>query len=179
MSGTRPPAAPPPALVAFCEREHGRLVGALALYTGNADLARELAQDALARACRDWPRVAGMAHPSAWLHRVGINLANSYFRRRRAERRATSRAGATTEAAADVAASADKLAVREAVSALPRQQRTAVVLRFYAAMTVPEIATAMGVSDGSVKTHLHRGMGALRRTLDQDEDTRIGSHHEH
>ncbi|CAN5435410.1 hypothetical protein BH23ACT7_BH23ACT7_03670 [soil metagenome] len=50
--------------VAFCHREHRRLVGALTLYCGDAELARDLAQEALARACRDWSKVSRMAAPA-------------------------------------------------------------------------------------------------------------------
>jgi RNA polymerase sigma-70 factor, ECF subfamily len=157
---------PPPGLVAFCEREHGRLVGALALYTSDVEVARELAQESLLRACRHWTRLRDMEHRSAWLHRVAINLANSYFRRRGAEHRAVNRHGGVPDPTDDVAASADKLAVRQALTQLPPRQRTAVVLRFYSGMTVPEIATAMELSDGTVKSHLHRGLAGLRQHLD-------------
>lgn len=74
----------PADLAAFCRLEHPRLVGTLGLYTGDADLAEELAQDALLRACRDWDRVRTFAAPGAWVHRVAINLANSAFRSRAA-----------------------------------------------------------------------------------------------
>src|SRR4051794_33589310 len=66
----------------FCRREWPRLVGALSLFTGDADLAEELAQETLARVCRDWRRVSQLAAPGAWAHRVAINLARSHFRHR-------------------------------------------------------------------------------------------------
>jgi RNA polymerase sigma-70 factor, ECF subfamily len=68
----------------FCQTEYGRLVGTLTLYTSDPDLAAELAQEALARACRHWRRVRDMDEPGAWLYRVALNLANSTFARRRA-----------------------------------------------------------------------------------------------
>lgn len=86
--------------VAFCVEEHPRLVGALSLYCGDRALAEELAQDALTRACRDWRKVRNFAAPGAWTHRVAMNLANSYFRRRAAETRRTAgfrRKGALVE----------------------------------------------------------------------------------
>src|SRR5680860_1449248 len=80
-------------LVAFCEREHPRLVGALSLYTNNTAVAEELAQEALVRVMDAWPRVRTMAAPGAWAHRVAMNLAASWFRRRSVERRALARPG--------------------------------------------------------------------------------------
>jgi len=74
----------------FCSAEYPRLVGAMSLYTGDAALAEELAQEALARACRNWSSVKNMPAPGAWAHRVAVNLANTHFRRARLERRARS-----------------------------------------------------------------------------------------
>jgi DNA-directed RNA polymerase specialized sigma24 family protein len=71
----------PTDLTEFCEAEWPRLVGSLSLYTGDADLAEELAQEAVARVCRHWRRVRTMDAPAAWLHRVARNLAHSHFRR--------------------------------------------------------------------------------------------------
>src|ERR671924_1290470 len=81
----------PPDLALFCRDEFGQLVGMLSLYCGDRDVAEELAQEAILRLCKHWKRVRNMGHRRAWLQRVGINLANSHFRRRSAERRATSR----------------------------------------------------------------------------------------
>lgn len=86
--------APPDDLSAFCQREHPRLVGALSLYCGDALLAQELAQEALVRVCQRWEQVHAKGSPQAWAHRVALNLAHSWYRRRSAERRALARHGA-------------------------------------------------------------------------------------
>ena len=57
-------AEPPPELEVFAAREMPRVVGTLALYCGDRDVAEELAQEALVRICRDWERVRGMDHPA-------------------------------------------------------------------------------------------------------------------
>lgn len=54
------------------------------------------------------------------------------------------------------------MAVRHAVSALPAAQRTVVALRYFVGMSVAETAAVMGVSEGSVKQHMHRATVALR-----------------
>lgn len=153
------------AQIAFVEREHPRLVGSLRLYCGDADLAEEFAQEALARACRDWARVGSMRAPGAWAHRVAINLANSWFRRRAAERRARARHGISPEASSDPD-QADALAVRSAVAALPRRQRAAVILRYYADLPVAQVADALGCAEGTVKALTHRGLSTMRQSLD-------------
>jgi RNA polymerase sigma-70 factor (sigma-E family) len=57
-------------------------------------------------------------------------------------------------------------AVAAALGTLPRQQREAVILRYYAELSETETAAAMGISEGAVKSHAHRGMAALRQRLD-------------
>lgn len=155
-------------LAAFCRREHPRLVGALSLYCGDALLAEELAQETLVRVCRQWPRVREMAAPGAWAHRVAINLANSTFRRRKAEQRANRRQA--DRAMADDPDVDEAVAVRQAVATLPARQRAAVVLRHYGGYSVAETAALLGVSEGAVKQLAHRAALALRERL---PDTRL------
>lgn len=160
------------ARVAFCEREYPRLVGALSLYC-HADhgLSEELAQEALARVCRDWARVARLRSPGAWAHRVAINLANSWYRRRAAERRARARAGPVAEVHHDPDTAA-ATALRAALAALPRRQREAVVLRHYVDLPVAEVAVLMGCAEGTVKALTHQGLARLRLQLTDAEEVR-------
>lgn len=155
---------------AFFAREHGRLVGALHLYTGDRDLAYELAQEALARACRDWDKVAGMEAPGAWVYRVAMNLASSYFRRRRAERRARDRIA--RERAPAEPDPAEGLALRRAIAALSPRQRQAVVLRYYGGLSAAEAATAMGCRPGTVRALTSQGLDGLRTQLGEQEELR-------
>jgi RNA polymerase sigma factor (sigma-70 family) len=62
--------------------------------------------------------------------------------------------------------SLDRTAVVEALKALPQRQREALVLRYYADLSEAQIAEAMGISQGAVKSHASRGMSALRQTLE-------------
>lgn len=155
----------PEELVAFCTREHPRLVGALTLVCGQRALAEELAQDALVKACERWEQVSQMAAPGAWVHRVAINGARSRFRRRGAERRALQRVGAEpTQVGRDVDAT-EVLAIRESVAALPARQAQALVLRYYLQLSVAETAEWMQVSPAAVKSLTQRAMAELRGRL--------------
>jgi RNA polymerase sigma factor (sigma-70 family) len=156
----------PADLTAFCEAEWPRLVGALSLYTGDADLAEELAQEAVARVCRHWRRVRTMDAPAAWLHRVARNLAHSHFRRARAGARAHERARVDV----DHAAGDDAVALRVVVAALPPRERDAIVARFYLGMSVRETAAALECPEGTVKTLTHRAIARLRDAGFVDEE---------
>ena len=61
----------------------------------------------------------------------------------------------------------ERSAVIDALSRLPARQREALVLRYYADLSEAEIANAMGISRGAVKSHTARGMTALRNVLEQ------------
>lgn len=151
----------------FCMREHPRLVGSLTLYCGRIDVAEELAQEALARACLGWPRVRLMSSPGAWVHRVAMNLANSWFRRLSVERRARQRQHQRD--APEDTDTAERMAVRAAISRLPRRQRMAVVLRYYLDLPVAETAAEMQCAEGTVKALTFKGLAGLRSQLEERE----------
>jgi RNA polymerase sigma factor (sigma-70 family) len=62
----------------------------------------------------------------------------------------------------------ERTAVVAALRALPERQREAIVLRYYADLSEAQIAGAMGISRGAVKSHTARGMAALRTTLEEE-----------
>jgi RNA polymerase sigma factor (sigma-70 family) len=143
----------------FCRREWPRLVGSLSLFTGDADLAEEIAQETLARVCRDWRKVSNLDAPGAWAHRVAINLARSHYRHRAVARR---HASALVRPATEDSDTASAVAVRQAVAALPLRQRSALVLRYFADLSVAETAEAMRCPEGTVKTLTRQAILALR-----------------
>jgi RNA polymerase sigma factor (sigma-70 family) len=152
-------------LVDFCRREHGRLVAALDLMCGSFPLAEDLAQETLARVCRDWSRVRHMDAPGAYAHRVAMNLASSTFRRRAAERRAQAREGSGALLVRDEDP-ATALALRAALQTLRPEQRRVLVLRYFLGYSVAEAAEVLRSPVGTVKTHAHRGLAALRVLLE-------------
>jgi len=150
----------------FARREHDRLVGALTLYCGDLGVAEELAQDTLVRVRERWDRVSSADCPGAYARRIAINLANSRYRRRSAERRALTRLAGQTSADHRDPCGADGVAVRRAVAALPPRQREVVVRRYFLDESVVDVATAMGIGTGSVKSATHRALQSLRTRID-------------
>lgn len=145
----------------LCEREYPRLVGALGLYTGDAGVAEELAQEALARAWRHWGKVSRADDAGAWLFVTGFNLAKSHLRRVRAERRARSRFAADRSPADVDQASAHDL--RRALAELPQRYRSVLVLRYYGGYSLQEVADHLEVPLPTVKTWSARGLASLRQ----------------
>jgi RNA polymerase sigma-70 factor, ECF subfamily len=155
----------PPDLAAFCRDQYPQLVGMLGLYCGDRVVAEELAQEALTRACRDWTKVRSKENPPAWLNRVAINLANSYYRRRIAERRANARLQSRPSAGVQ-RESDNALVLRQAIARLPRRQRTALVLHYYVDLTYAEVADFMSIPLSTAKMLAHRGLKRLRNRSD-------------
>jgi RNA polymerase sigma-70 factor (ECF subfamily) len=152
-------------LDAFCHQQYARLVGTLTLFCGDSEVAREMAQEALARACADWNKVRRMEAPGAWVNRVALNLARSHFRRKAAEKRAVARLGSFASQQTLDPEHDEAIQMRRAIAALPVRQRTALILRYYLGMSVLETADVMGCPDGTVKRLTHRAIARLRRNL--------------
>lgn len=150
-------------LALFCQREYPGLVGALSFYCGDRYVAEEIAQEALARGCRDWRRLRAMEHPGAWVRRVAFNLAKSRRRRSFAERRATERVAGRSRVAHQVPDEASAVSVRQAVAALPHRQKAVLILHYFEDLTFAEVATVLEWPEGTVKSLAHRAIERLRR----------------
>jgi RNA polymerase sigma-70 factor (ECF subfamily) len=153
------------AFEAFFRAEHPKLVALGWALTGDSETARELAQEALLRAYRDWAKVADYDNPGGWVRRVVVNLATDRHRRRRSEEAALSRMP-PSEPAALLDPATDHW--WRAVRSLPEGQRTAVVLHYLEDMSVADVAATLGVSEGTVKTQLARARQTLARTLAEE-----------
>ena len=160
---------------AFCRALRPRLVSALALYCGDRWLAEELAQDTLVRVLERWATVSRTDSPSTWAHRIAFNAADSWFRRRAAERRAVRRFAARRGEEPSDLLDPQVLAVRQAVAALPPRQRQVVVLHFVADLSVQETARTMRCAAGTVKSLTHLALRSLREStaLRFDEDAEV------
>jgi RNA polymerase sigma factor (sigma-70 family) len=150
--------------------EHGRGFALAYLLCGESSTAEEIAADCLGRV---WARCqkGDVADPAAYLRRAIANEVTSVFRRRRVERRATSRlAGAQAVVPDHTAQSSDRAELRASLQQLPPRQRVAIVLRYFDDLSDAAIATAMGTSVGTTKAHLSRGLATLRALLEHQED---------
>lgn len=151
--------------MAFCERLYPQVVGTLTLVVGDRMTAEELAQEAFVRVWERWPRVRAMESPEGWTHHVAMNLARSSLRRRGAARRAQRRLEHEASLPPGDVDRDDVLAVRDALAALPRRQREAMVLRYYAGLDVDQTAQALGCAPGTVTSLCHRARRAMRSDL--------------
>jgi RNA polymerase sigma-70 factor (ECF subfamily) len=145
-----------------------RLDRAARLIVRDPELAHDAVQDALIRAWRD---LSGLRDPDrfdAWLHRLVVNACLDILRRRR--RRAIEIELAVGHAAptSDIpSALADRELLDDALRRLDPEWRAIVVMHFYLAMPLPDVAASLGVPLGTAKSRLHRALRAMRVTVDE------------
>ena len=147
-------------------RAHGeRHLRMAVLLTGDWHAAEDLVQASLVKLYRAWPRLDTGTDPDAYLRRIIVNTHRSWWRAR--WRRETPAAALPDRAYGDDLADRHALGalVRQALAGLPRQQRAVLVLRYCEDLPEAAVAQLLGCSAGSVKTHGHRGLRALRRRL--------------
>jgi RNA polymerase sigma-70 factor (sigma-E family) len=128
---------------------------------GDQPTAEDVAAEALARAYARWNTVAHLDYRDAWVLRVTGNAAIDAVRRRRREQ-----APPLDDHFED--ATALRVALASALAQLPQRQREAVVLRYLVGYSEAEVSAVLGISPNSVKTHVRRGLVALRGRLDFD-----------
>src|SRR5580698_7794795 len=129
--------------------------------TGNRADAEDLVQAALAKTYLAWGKINDRAALDAYVRRAMVNTHISWWRRRKLEEFPTDEL--PDQAVADHAGESDMAeVVRRALDRLPQRMRAAVMLRYFEDMTEPEIATALGVSLGTVKSTVSRAVAKLR-----------------
>jgi len=130
--------------------------------TRNPQRAEDAVQEAFMRAFDQWEKVRHHDRPRAWVARVALNVATSWWRRHRREQENPP----DRPAPPDVRPIDGELV--RLVWALPKRQRQVVALRVLADLSVADTAAALGVAEGTVKATLHRALGRLRTALEAD-----------
>lgn len=148
----------PRAFEDFYRSDRDRIVRAVALAVGDADLASEAVDEAMARAYQRWARIGRYDSAGGWVYRVALNWATSVLRRRGRTPRLPA-----IEPVMDPQPGEPSLLA--ALAELDLAQRSVIVLRFYLGQSEAEIAATLGVRPGTVKSRLHRGLQRLQTRL--------------
>ena len=155
------------------DRYRDVLFGTAVLMTGNRAVAEEQVQEALLSA---WRGIRGfrLGNPvKPWLVRILVNAVLSQQRRKALPTVLLNDTGPDEpyldagDPAATLDALEERLVLRRAIAELSPDHRQVVTLRYFAGLTVPETARALGVREGTVKSRLHRALAVLREQLDE------------
>lgn len=135
------------------------------LLCGDHHQAEDIVADAFVKVWKQWSK-GRVDNVGAYLRRAVVNETNSKLRRRYLERgEAQRRTGDDRGVRRIDDDAADRDQMYQALLRLPQKQRAAIILRYYEDLTEAETAEALGVSLGTVKSNVSRGMDRLRQLL--------------
>ncbi len=152
--------------------EGASLVRLARLFVDDRNAAEDLVQESFIRLARSAHRIEDPARAPAYLRSIVLNLARDHNRRGLVSLRHRSplvdvQAGIDDE----ITVRDDQRRMLDALRELPSRQRACLVLRYYDELGVDDIASTLGISRNSVKTHLQRGLAALEaRLATRDEE---------
>ena len=145
-------------------REHQAMVFSLAYhYLHDRSLAEEVAQDVFLQLHRSLGGLESPEHVTHWLRKVAAHRSIDAARRRRPQVSLEDAPELSVPASPGDPVLSGKL--RRMVASLPEKARMVVVLRFQEEMGPDEIARAMGIPVGTVKSQLQRALGMLREKI--------------
>jgi RNA polymerase sigma-70 factor (ECF subfamily) len=142
---------------------YARLVRALTLVAGDREVAADAVQEAFVRAHLRWRKIGRYDDPIGWVRRVAINQIRDAHRRHERKSRALRRLASRETTVAHPVEPDD---FGRLLAALPTQQRAATALYYVDRLSIAEIAIALGIAEGSVKSHLHDARRRLKALLE-------------
>ena len=155
------------AVTALYGPHYHALVRLAALLVGDMATAEEVVQDSFVALHASWPRLRDTGKALSYLRQSVVNRSRSALRHRAVASRNTPQPPPLAPSAEQGAiASLERCEVVSALRRLPARQREALVLRYYYDLPEAQIASAMGISKGAVKSHTARGMSSLRAILE-------------
>jgi RNA polymerase sigma-70 factor (ECF subfamily) len=142
-------------------QRYGRFRDGVATITGDCESARDVVQEAFARALRKRRSFRGEGSLEAWVWRIALRTAREHVGRRPGVSLNGSVAAALNEPHRDPA-------LAEALQALPPKRRLIVFLRYFADLSYAQIAEVCGVSEGTVGATLAQARAALEAALEEE-----------
>lgn len=164
-------------LVTALYQAHGvGLIRLAVVMLGDRPAAEDVVQEAFCGLYRRWDHLDDPGNALRYLRSSVLNGCRSVLRNRGRLRlrlgQEPGRPDSVESAESTALVGEEHRAVLAALRRLPDRQREALVLRFYLELSEAEIAATMGVSPGSVKTHLRRGLANLADVLSEDSHDR-------
>jgi RNA polymerase sigma-70 factor (sigma-E family) len=157
------------AVIALYTKHYRSLVRLATLLVYDVPTAEEVVQDSFIAMQANWRRLKDNAKALAYLRQCVLNRARSVLRHRSvADRNAPQPLPDMPSAEEGALTLLERSAVIAALHRLSQRQREVLVLRYYADLSEPQIASAMGITQGSVKSHIARAMLALRKMLERE-----------
>jgi RNA polymerase sigma-70 factor (sigma-E family) len=148
---------------------YNQLVRLAVMLVHDVQTAEEVVQDAFEAMHLAWRRLRESEKALSYLRQAIVNKSRSVLRHRKVVEMHAPKPAPDEQSAEHAALTLlERSAVTSALRTLPERQREAIVLRYYGDFSEADIATAMGISRGAVKSHTARAMAALKSVLEQE-----------
>lgn len=140
---------------------------------GDWELAHDLTQEVFLRVFNNRHQLESVENQRAWVYRIATNVAFDALRRRR--RLAwlpwrSDHAAALPEPTTPPEAVDQRIAIERALAQLPPDYRAPLLLYGYYGFSVREVAKALDISEGAVKTRLYRAREQFRQVYEKEDD---------
>ncbi|MEZ0578696.1 SigE family RNA polymerase sigma factor [Nocardioides sp. MH1] len=171
----------PPTDEEFAELVHAcwaNLYRTAYLMLGDRADAEDLVQTALAKTYANWRRVQNVDAAPGYARTTLVNTAASWFRKKGwRNERPTEELPEPAHGPGHETDPSDRRSVIDALATLPPRQRAVVVLRYYEDLSVAQVAHALGITEGTVKSQTSEALSKLRVLLG-DSVIPAGAHHD-
>lgn len=162
------------ALSALYDRYEGKIYSYIYHRVGDAHVAEDLTAQVFLRMLEAIQQDAAWRKSFApWLYRIAHNLVVDHFRRQARQMHVSLEEAYAAPSSSDDPHTSTEQAlrgerIRRALNRLTDEQATVVTLRFLEGLSISEVATAIGKSEGAVKALQYRAMNTLRQLLDEE-----------
>lgn len=162
---TTPPREAPTTFEGLVTSLRGRIQRAALLLCGDADEAEELAQETFVRAWMGWSQFGLRSAVFSWVYGILLNVWRESLRRRKRRELGPEPLAGPAEGGAIAREEAEL--VRRAIGGLSEEHREAIVLHYMQDLSLAEVASLLGIPDGTAKSRLHAARAAVRGELER------------
>lgn len=156
--------------VAFYAAEYRAVLTFAASLCRDLHAAEDVTQDAFIAAQRRWSKLQSFDRPDLWVRRVVANRSVSRWRRLVSDERRIHKLAQLRQPEGDAAAHHDDVGIWRLVRQLPPRQAQVIALTYLEDRPLADVASVLGISIETAKTHLQRGRTALARAIEREAD---------
>jgi len=148
------------------------------LMCGDWSLASDYVQDALMRVYRHWPRLGGEPEARAYARKAVVSVVIDAKRRRSSTELPVAQVHDGVGGPDETVRGADRDLLTRCLAQVPARQRACLVLRYYDDLSVSDVAVALGISEGTVKSQTARGLQTLQAAFARETGDELVVHGE-
>jgi RNA polymerase sigma-70 factor (ECF subfamily) len=155
-------------------REYGtRVLRLVTFLVKERNVAEDITQDVFVKVYRNLPRFRGQSTMQTWIYRIAVNECKGYLRSwafRKIWPGSWIKVGSDASTEHVVMKQYERDELVEQVQSLPPMYRQVIVLHYYADLSIAEVANVLSVSEGSVRTRLHRARQQLKKRMGEGRE---------